>query len=154
MSVVNFRFFTKLHPIASRATASPSGARSRRAEVAADRQSLASGRRAQSPSRHIRRVSIRVARCLCAPRSRSPAATGAGFFIPTALVWFAERGCPQANRVTLTDSCRSNNSLGDDFQHQFRLAGVVKLFESSFESFTHRRKRLGFKLSRFYEGLD
>src|SRR5258708_452298 len=70
------------------------------------------------------------------------------------LAWFAERGCPQANRVTLTDSCRCNNSLGDDFQHQFRLAGVVKLFEGSFESFTHRRKRLGFKLSRFYEGLD
>ena len=88
------------------------------------------------------------------PRSCSPAVTGAGFFIPTALAWFAERGCPQANRVTLTDSCRCNNSLGDDFQHQFRLAGVVKLFEGSFESFTHRRKRLGFKLSRFYEGLD
>ncbi len=58
-------------------------------------------------------------------------------------------------RVSIrVDSCRCNNSLGDDFQHQFRLAGVVKLFEGSFESFTHRRKRLGFKLSRFYEGLD
>jgi hypothetical protein len=57
------------------------------------------------------------------PRSRSPAATGAGLLTP--LVGFAERGFPQANRITLTKSCRCNNSSGDDFARHFRLTGVA-----------------------------
>jgi hypothetical protein len=70
------------------------------------------------------------------------------------LVSFAEpkeRGLPQANRVTLTRSRRRHNSFKDDFEHQFRLAGVVKLLAGSLESFTHRRNRLGFEKFRFYE---
>jgi hypothetical protein len=51
-------------------------------------------------------------------------------------------GYPQANRVTLTKFCRCNNSFGDDFEHQFRLAGVVKVLAGSLESFTHRRNHL------------
>jgi hypothetical protein len=57
------------------------------------------------------------------PRSRSPAATGAGLLTP--LVRFAERGFPQANRITLTKSCRCNNSSGDDFARHFRPTGVA-----------------------------
>src|SRR4029077_2179915 len=49
----------------------------------------------------------------------------------------SKRGCPQANWVTLARICRCNNSVGDDFQHQFSLAGIVKLFEGSLVSFTH-----------------
>src|SRR6266481_2905685 len=60
------------------------------------------------------------------------------------LVWFAERGCPQANRVTLTPACRCNNSFGNEFAH-FRLAAVVKLFAGSLKSFTHRRGCLRFQ---------
>jgi hypothetical protein len=45
----------------------------------------------------------------------------------------SKRG-PQANRVTLTSICRCNNSVGDDFEHQFRLAGVVELLAGRFES--------------------
>jgi hypothetical protein len=50
------------------------------------------------------------------------------------LVWFAERGCPQANRVTLTKFCRCNNSSGDYFAHHDRPAGVVTRFAGSIES--------------------
>jgi hypothetical protein len=57
------------------------------------------------------------------PRSRSPAATGAGLLTP--LVRFAERGFPQANRIALTKSCRCNNSSSDDFARHFRLTGVA-----------------------------
>jgi hypothetical protein len=66
------------------------------------------------------------------------------------LVWFAERGCPQANRVTLTKLCRCNNSSGDGFGHH-RLAGVLKLFDGGFESCAHRRNCLRIERSRLYE---
>jgi hypothetical protein len=61
------------------------------------------------------------------------------------LVWFAERGFPQTNRVTLTKSCRCNDSASDDIARNLRLAGVLKLFAGSFESFTHCSNRLRFK---------
>src|SRR6266446_9510586 len=41
------------------------------------------------------------------------------------LVRFAERGCLQANRVTLTKFCRGNNSFGDDHARHSRLTDVV-----------------------------
>ncbi len=44
---------------------------------------------------------------------------------PAALVSFAERGFPQANRITLTKSCCCNNSKGHNFTHRFRPAGVA-----------------------------
>jgi hypothetical protein len=62
-----------------------------------------------------------------------------------------ERGYPQTNWVTLTDACRRNELLGDDFEHKFRLSGVVKLFEGSLVSFTHRRNRLRFEASMLLE---
>lgn len=62
-----------------------------------------------------------------------------------------ERGYAQANWVTLTDACRRNDSLGDDFEHKFRLAGVAKLFEGSLVSFTHRGNRLRFEPSILLE---
>jgi hypothetical protein len=62
----------------------------------------------QSSGRHIQRVTIQARAVFVRPRSRSPAAAGAGLL--TLLVWFAERGFPQANRITLTKSCRCNNS--------------------------------------------
>src|SRR5215831_5646467 len=43
----------------------------------------------------------------------------------------SKRGCPQASRVTLTPSCRRDNSCGDDFGRHFRLAGFVKLVAGS-----------------------
>jgi hypothetical protein len=51
----------------------------------------------------------------------------------------------QTNWITLTAACRFNNSLGDDFAHDLRLAGIVKRFAGSLESCTHRRKRFGVK---------
>jgi hypothetical protein len=54
---------------------------------------------------------------------RNPAPTKA------ALVRSAERGCQQASRVALTKFCGCNNSCGDDFAHQLRLAGVLKFFK-------------------------
>src|SRR5437899_12234535 len=57
----------------------------------------------------------------------------------------SKRGCPQANRVTLATACRRDNSVGDDFEHQFRLTGIVKLLAGSLESLTHRRNRLKFE---------
>jgi len=70
------------------------------------------------------------------------------------LVWFAERGCPQANRVTLTPACRCNNSLGNDFAHHLKLADFVKLFAGSVKGFTHRRSRLRPKHAMFQGGID
>lgn len=58
---------------------------------------------------------------------------------------------PQANRVTLTKSCRYNNSSGDDFAHQFGLVGGVKRFAGSIESFAHHRNRFRIERSGFYE---
>jgi hypothetical protein len=55
----------------------------------------------------------------------------------------AERGCQQASRVALTKFCRCNNSPGDDFAHDFRLASLLKLFKGSVESFAHLRNCLG-----------
>jgi hypothetical protein len=49
---------------------------------------------------------------------------------------------PQASRVTLAKSCRSNNSSGDGLAHHVGLPGVLKLLERSVESVTHRRNRL------------
>jgi hypothetical protein len=54
-----------------------------------------------------------------------------------------KRGCPQANRVTLTKSCRCNNSSGDGLGHRVRLTG-----ECSLVSFTYPRNCLGSKDSR------
>src|SRR5260370_629113 len=63
----------------------------------------------------------------------------------------SKRGFPQANQVTLTKFCRCNNSSGDDFAHHVRLAGALKRFEVSFESFTDHRNRLRVECSRSYE---
>jgi hypothetical protein len=60
----------------------------------------------------------------------------------------AERGFQQANGITLTESCRCNNSSGDNFAHHVRLADVLKLFDGGFEDFTHRRNCLRCKRSR------
>jgi ubiquinone/menaquinone biosynthesis C-methylase UbiE len=83
--------------------------------------------------------------CAC-PGTRSPrsssVATGPGFLL-SPLVRVAERGFPQANWITLTKSCRCNNSSGDDVARHFRPAGVAKLFAGSFKSFTHLRNCLG-----------
>src|SRR5262245_51609823 len=62
-----------------------------------------------------------------------------------------KRGCPQANRVALTGCCRGNNSFGDDFTHQLRLAGLVKHFAGSLESFAHRRDGFRFEYSGHHE---
>jgi hypothetical protein len=62
-----------------------------------------------------------------------------------------ERRLPQANRIALTSPSRRNNSLGDDFEHQFRLAGVVKLFEGSLVSRSHRHNRLRFEPPTLHE---
>ncbi len=72
-------------------------------------------------------------------------------FTPATLVWFAECGFPQASRITLTKSCRLDNSLGDDFAHHVRLTGVLKLLEGSLESLTHCRNRLRIERSRLHE---
>jgi hypothetical protein len=48
-----------------------------------------------------------------------------------------KRSFPQANRITLTDACRRNDPFGDDFEHDLRLAGVLKLQAGSIESFAH-----------------
>ena len=63
-----------------------------------------------------------------------------------ALVWLAERGFQQASRITLTKSCRCDNSSGDGFAHRLPLA-----FAGSVESFTHRRNRLRFERSGLHE---
>src|SRR6266436_3013488 len=63
----------------------------------------------------------------------------------------SKRGFPQASGVTLTNSCRRNNSSGDDFAGHLRLAGLVKLLAGSFERFTHYRNHLRFERSRSYE---
>src|SRR5262252_9579548 len=65
-----------------------------------------------------------------------------------------ERGFQQADRITLTCACRCNNSLGDHFAYDLRLAGIVQRFAGSVESFVHRRKRLGVKHPRLDEGID
>jgi hypothetical protein len=62
-----------------------------------------------------------------APRPMVGCPTNAGGrgFALAALVSFAERGFQQANRITLTKSCRCNNSSGDDLARHFRLTGVA-----------------------------
>jgi hypothetical protein len=65
-----------------------------------------------------------------------------------------EGGLGQANRVTLPAPCRFYNSLGDDFAHYSRLARILECLEGSVKSFVHRRKRLGVKLPRCYQGTD
>jgi hypothetical protein len=67
------------------------------------------------------------------------------------LVRSAERSFHQANWITLTKSCRRDNSSGDHFAYRLGLTGVAQLFEGSFESFAHRRNHLGFKHSGLYE---
>src|SRR5262249_45968702 len=63
-------------------------------------------------------------------------------------------GLDQANRITLPAACRFNNSLGDDFEHDFWLARVVKCLAGSIKGFVHGRKRLRVKHPRRYEGTD
>src|SRR6266446_729779 len=58
-----------------------------------------------------------------------------------------ERGCAQANRVTLAASCCRDNSSGDDFGRHF----PAKVVAGSLESFTHRRNRVRFERHRPYE---
>jgi hypothetical protein len=59
------------------------------------------------------------------------------------LVRFAERGCQQASRITLTKLYRGKNSRGDDFAcHIIRLAGRAKLIAGSVQSFGHLRNCL------------
>src|SRR5262249_19439776 len=62
------------------------------------------------------------------------------------LVGLAERGFQQASRITLTKSCRCDNSSGDGFAHRLPLA-----FARGVESFTHRRNRLRFERSGLHE---
>src|SRR5262245_32179766 len=63
----------------------------------------------------------------------------------------SKRGCPQASWVTLTGSCRCNNSSGDDFARHLRLASLVKLVAGRLESFAHRRDHLGLERAGSYE---
>jgi hypothetical protein len=63
-----------------------------------------------------------------------------------ALVGLAERGFQQASRITLTKSCRCDNSSGDGFAHRLPLA-----FAGGVESFSHRRNRLRFERSGLHE---
>ena len=63
----------------------------------------------------------------------------------------SKRGCAQANRVTLANSCRCNNSSGDDFARHSRLARLVKFFARGVESFTHHRNHFRFESSGLYE---
>ena len=65
------------------------------------------------------------------------------------LVWIAERRFSQAHRITLAKCCLRDNSSGDQFA--YFVSGVLKLFERGFESFAHRRSRLGIECSRLYE---
>lgn len=74
-------------------------------------------------------------------------------FLLAALVSFAERGFPQANRITLTKFCRCNNSTGDDLGHH-GLTGVLKLSKGGFKSFAHHRNDLRFERARLYECTD
>jgi hypothetical protein len=48
--------------------------------------------------------------------------------IETRLFRFAERSFQQASEITLTKSCRRDNSLGDHFTRHFGLIGVAYLF--------------------------
>jgi hypothetical protein len=65
---------------------------------------------------------------------------------------------PQASRVTLAKSCCSNNSYGDGLAHRFGLhvglPDVLKLFERSVQSVTHRRNRLRSERSRLHQGMN
>ena len=65
-----------------------------------------------------------------------------------------ERRFTQAERVKLTRLCQFDNSLGDDFAHYFRLAGVAKLFTSSVKSFAHGRRCLRAKFATPCEEND
>jgi hypothetical protein len=67
------------------------------------------------------------------------------------LAWFVERGFQQASRIALTKFCRSNNSCRDALPYHFWLATTLKLFESGFESFAHRRNCLGVEPSRSHK---
>ena len=62
-----------------------------------------------------------------APRPMVGCPTNAGYrgFALAALVSFAERGFQQANWITLTKSCRCNNSSGYNLARRFGLTGVV-----------------------------
>jgi hypothetical protein len=59
-----------------------------------------------------------------------------------------QRGFAQANLIALPAS-----SLGNDFAHQLRLAGVLKFFAGRLESFTHYGDRFGAKHSRLKERI-
>jgi hypothetical protein len=63
----------------------------------------------------------------------------------------SKRGCSQANRVTLANSCGCNNSPGDDFARHLGLTGLVKLFARRLESFAHRCNHFRFERSGSYE---
>jgi hypothetical protein len=64
------------------------------------------------------------------------------------LIRFSKRGFQQANRITLTESCRRNNSCSDAFPHHVRLAGTLKLFVGRVQSLSHLRKCLGSEHSK------
>jgi hypothetical protein len=79
------------------------------------------------------------------PRLRAPSRQNAQ------LPWFVERCFQQASRITLTKFCRGDDSCSDALPHHFRLASTLKLCESGFESFAHRRNCLGVEPSRFHK---
>jgi hypothetical protein len=58
---------------------------------------------------------------------------------------------PQASRITLAESRRSNNSTGHDLAHHVSRPGVLKLFESGFESFAHGRDHFRSERSRLHQ---
>jgi hypothetical protein len=45
-----------------------------------------------------------------------------------------ERSLDQADRIALPAPCCFNNSLSDDFEHYFWLAGIVKCLAGSVKS--------------------
>ena len=60
------------------------------------------------------------------PQNQGRTATGrAALRIVSFASRLSKRGCPQANRVTLTKFCRCNNLSGDGFAHHVRLASVL-----------------------------
>jgi hypothetical protein len=95
-------------------------------------------------------------RC-CLPCRRSPSLAAFDRLLARCC-WSVSSAChpgkcrrPQASRVTLAKSCRSDNSYGHNFARHFRLPGLLKFFESGFESITHQRNRLRVERSRLYE---
>jgi hypothetical protein len=57
----------------------------------------------------------------------------------------SKSGGLQADRVTLTNTCRCYNSSSDNFTDDLRLAGVPKRFAGGLKSFAHHGNHLRFE---------